>query len=150
LTADENAVVEVATNEGPMGGEAAEDGTIRVFCSRPTDYFSGNRYVALEAVILGLVWRTVKLAAAVSRDTGYAGEWQISILVTRRRDAVSLFLTQNLFIGACDAMPYPDDQYERSWRASTIDLAEEGQVVDALVGGLNRTLNEGCFETGLG
>lgn len=129
--------------------ELAEDGTIRVFCSRPTDQFSGDRYVALEAVILGLTWRAVRLAAAVSRDTGYAGEWQISILVTRLRGAVSLFLTQNFIIGARDAMPYPDDQYQRSWRGSTSDLSDEGQVVDALVGGLNRTLNEGRFETRL-
>jgi hypothetical protein len=127
----------------------AEDGTIRVFCSRPTDHFSGDRYVALEAVILGLAWRVVRLAAAVSRDTGYAGEWQIAILVTRLKDAVSLFLTQNLIIGARDPMPYPDDRYERSWRGSTIDLADEATVVDALVGGLNRTLNEGRFETRL-
>lgn len=127
----------------------AEDGSVRVFCSRPTDYFSGDRYVALEAVILGLAWRVVRLAAAVSRDTGYSGEWQISILVTRLRGAVSLFLTQNLIIGARDPMPYPDDQSERSWRGSTSDLADEAKVVDALVGGLNRTLNEGRFETRL-
>ena len=101
-------------------------------------------------LFVGLAWRAVRLAVAVSRDTSYVGEWRISILVTRLRHAVTLFLTQNLFIGAREAMPYPDDQYERSWRGSTSDLAEDDHVVDALVGGLNRTLNEGRFDTRLG
>lgn len=129
--------------------ELSEDGTILVFCSRPTDFYDGDRHVALEAVILGLALRTIRLAAAVSRDTGYTGDWQVSVLVTGLQDAVSLFLTQHLVIGRRDAMPYPDDRYERTWRGSASDLSDVDAVVDALVGGLNRTLNEGAFETRL-
>jgi hypothetical protein len=129
--------------------ELAEDGTVRVFCSRPTDYLDHQKYVVLEAVILGLVLRTIRLAATVGRDAGYAGDWQLSLVVTRLKDAVSLFLTQNLFIDARDPMPYPDERYQRTWRGSAINLVDEAAVADALVGGLNRTLNEGRFETAL-
>ena len=129
--------------------ELTEEGTIRVFCSRPTDYYDGGRHVALEAVILGLALRTVRLAASVSRDTDYRGDWQISVLVTGLRDALSPYLTQNLTIGARHAMPYPDDRYERTWRGSSADLGSTDAVVDLLVGGLNRTLNEGRFQTRL-
>lgn len=129
--------------------ELDENGTLRVFCSRATDYLGGDRHVAIEAVILGLVLRTLLLAAAVSRDADYAGEWEFGVRVTSLTDALSVSLAQTIVIGTRDAMPYPADRYERTWRGTAADLRDAAAVVDALVGPLNRTLNAGYFRTGI-
>jgi len=127
--------------------ELDEDGSIRVFCSRATDDFRDHP-VAFEPAIVGLVLRTVWLAGIVSQDASYAGDWEFGVSVTGLAGTTSFYLAQRLIIGARDALPYPDDRYERVWRGGTADLTDPNSVADVLVGPLSRALNDGAFRLG--
>jgi len=121
--------------------EFMEDGTIKVFCSRASDFWQGAR-VAFEVIIGGLVLRVAHLAAVVSADTGFTGDWEIGVAVTNLRGCVSHFRLTNWMVDAADLAPYPDDFYERTWRGSAADLGDPTPIVVRLVGPLNRVLND--------
>jgi hypothetical protein len=122
--------------------EVGEDGTLRLFCSRASDNWRGGR-VVFEVLVGGLVRRVIDLAAVISTDTNFTGDWEIAVGVTDLRGCVSHFLMTGRFVDVEDCPPYPADEYERTWRGPASDLADPDAIVARLTGPLNRTLNNG-------
>jgi hypothetical protein len=122
--------------------EIGEDGTLRLFCSRASDDWRGGR-VAFEILIGGLVRRVIDLAAVVSGDTGFAGDWEVGVAITDLRGCVSHFRMKGWMVDREDCPSYPEDSYERTWCGSAADLAARNGVVARLVGPLNRAMNDG-------
>jgi hypothetical protein len=122
--------------------EIGDDGSIRLFCSRASDQFKGTR-VIFEVLIGGLVGRVVDLAAVISDDTGFVGDWEIGVALTNLRGAVSHFRMDNWWMDAEDCTPYPDFGHERTWRGSAEELVQPASIVARLLGPLNRVLNDG-------
>jgi hypothetical protein len=123
--------------------EIGDDGSIRLFCSRASDHFKEAR-VIFEVIIGGLVRRVVDLAAVISNDTGFVGDWEIGVALTRLQGAVSHFRLDNWWVNAAECEPYPEFGYERVWRGSTADLGVPDPIVTRLIGRLNRALNNGA------
>ena len=122
--------------------EVGEEGTLRLFCSRASDDWRGGR-VIFEILIGGLVRRVVDLAAVVSGDTGFTGDWEVGVAVTDLRGCVSYFRMKGWMVDREDCPPYPEESYERTWRGSAADLAAPDGILARLVGPLNRVLNDG-------
>jgi hypothetical protein len=122
--------------------EIGDNGSIRLFCSRASDYWKGTR-VVLEILIGGLVRRVIELAAVISADAGFVGDWEIGAALANLQGAVSHFRMQNWMVDAEDCTPYPEYGYERTWRGSAADLNAPEPIVTRLIGPLNRVLNDG-------
>jgi hypothetical protein len=122
--------------------EIGDDGSIRLFCSRASDHWRGAR-VVFELLIGGLVRRVIDLAAVISVDARFVGDWEIGVALANLQGAVSHFRMRGWMVDAEDCMPYPEYNYERSWRGSAADLIVPEPIVTRLIGPLNRLLNDG-------
>lgn len=78
---------------------------------------------------------------------GYAGTWDVGVVLTNLASAVSYFRMAHWWVDAEDLPSYPEDAYRRTWSGITSELrGDPGAVVDRLVDSLNRTLNDGRFQ----
>jgi hypothetical protein len=113
-----------------------EDGGLRVFCGRAGDIVPAwQTRVVMPSIIGGLVWRTLDLARSIAGLTGYVGNWQVAVGITRLRGAVGL---QD---GALLQTPYSEDDYRSAFAITTADLeAGPDAIVDRLLGRLGRAL----------
>jgi hypothetical protein len=127
--------------------EFGEDGAVRLFNGRGSDYYRDGVRVIFEVIVGGTVRRALEAIIRVSDATGYEATWDVGVVLTNLAGAVSYFRLANWWVDAGDLPPYPEDTYRRTWTGSTSELkGDPGAVVDRLVGSLNRTLNEGRFQ----
>lgn len=136
--------LDLRSEEGTLDLEVTEDGEIRLFCGRAAMSKSGTGefLFIFEALILGLVKRTLLVASNVSEVTGYVGPWDVAVALNGLAGHVSHRESQGFLTGS----PYASDTYGESVRVTSAQLVEEADidaVVERLVGRLNRTLNGG-------
>lgn len=128
---------------GGLEIEFAENGTLRLFCSRGTDDYKGPN-VILEVLVGGLAHRMTYLAERVSEAIVSSGHWDWAIGLTGIAGARSFFRLDNWFNDRDDVAPYPEPEYTRTTTTSVnLVLNEPHKIVERLVGPLNRTLNDG-------
>ena len=127
--------------------ELWEDGSVRLFNGRGSDYYRDGARVIFEIIVGGSVRRAVEAAIRVSDATGYEGTWDVGVALTNLAGAVSYFRMANWWVDADDLPPYPEDTYRRTWAGTAAELRRgPDSVVDRLVGSLNRTLNDGRLQ----
>lgn len=122
--------------------EVGEDGSVMLFCSRASGDWKGGR-VVFEILIGGLVRRVIDLAAVISADSDFIGDWELALAITNLGGCVSHFRLKDWMVDRKHCPPYPEGSYERTWRGGTSDLAAPDAIVTRLVGPLNRVLNDG-------
>lgn len=121
--------------------ELHESGGIRLYCGRATDVLDSDERVVLDAVINGLLMRTLLLATSVSRLSNHLGSWQLGIKVTGLRDCSSYFMRRS-FSGYGPA--FSEEEFSSSCLATVAELEEDPRLVsERLIGRLNRALNGG-------
>lgn len=129
--------------KGGLEVEFAENGTIRMFCSRASDYHKGAE-VIMEAIVGGLVHRMTYVAIEVASSITYSGNWEWAVGLVGIRGAGSFFRLDNWFVDREDLTSYPDDEYVRTATTSVVLLLNEpDKIVDRLIGPLNQVLNDG-------
>lgn len=122
--------------------EIGDDGTVKAFCSRASDDWKGGR-VAFEILIGGLVRRVLDLGSVITTDAGFMGDWEVAVGISHLRGTVSHFRMRGPLVDVDDCPPFPESHYERTWRGAAAELATPDPIVARLLGGLNRTLNNG-------
>src|SRR5207302_1909552 len=83
---NENLVLE---EEYVMELEVTEEGLLRVIAARATDRTRERGLVVFERMVLGLTYRTVTLAAIISREVGLVGSWDFGVAINGLMGAVS-------------------------------------------------------------
>lgn len=113
--------------------ELTTDGAVRLFCGRGTEVLRETGTVVMfEGLVADLAFRTVCLAADVAEATAYQGDWLIGMAATGIRDARSYELHQSFSPGG---LPYPDDDYRWTTRASTAELQDNPRIVAGRIAG---------------
>jgi hypothetical protein len=128
---------------GLLDLEVREDGGLRLVCggaSRPVNPGVTQVEIVMDLVIVGLTKRLVMAAAAVAAVADFSGRWDLGIAVIGlgglRRHRVGVFDS--------DAVPYSEDDYRETTRATHEQLTQQpDSVVDELTGRLHRGLGGG-------
>lgn len=126
--------------------ELYEDGGLRLFMSRLSDYLSNPLStitdtmvpVTFEASAIIYVRRLIGLVVGVTEETGYKGDWALAVAATGLQGVISYVLAHR--VGSMST-PYPEDTYEKATIATQLQLTTSpGQVANRLVGRFIRTL----------
>lgn len=123
--------------------EVREDGGLRLVCggaSRALNPAVNPLDIVMDLVIVGLTKRLVMAAVTVAEAADFSGGWNLGIAVIGlgglRRHRVGVFDS--------DAVPYSDDDYRQTTRATHERLTQQPDlVVDELTGRLHRGLGGG-------
>ena len=108
--------------------EIDEDGTLRLFCARGTDWYQSTKATSPK-VIAGLVLRIIQFAARISDLTGYVGTWELAAGLTGVKGARIVI---NHFP---DGPPYSEDSYKNTAQVDTAKLTQSPlSCVDDLIG----------------
>jgi hypothetical protein len=128
---------------GLLDLEVREDGGLRMVCggaSRALNPAINPLHIVMDLVIVGLTKRLVMAAVTVAEAADFSGSWDLGIAVIGlgglRRHRVGIFDS--------DAVPYSDDDYRETTRATHEQLTQQpDSVVEELTGRLHRGLGGG-------
>lgn len=129
---------------GLLEVEVDEDGAIRLFCGRGSDWNADsplNRWT-FEPLLVGLTWRVLLLAATIAAETDYVGNWDVGVALTNARGIASYNLEHGVGWGH-RSMSFGADEYRAVTEATYAEVSENRHaILQRLLGRLNRALND--------
>ena len=120
--------------------EVDEDGSLRLFCGRASDYkMSSDVRWAIEEVITGLTWSVLRAAAVIADTTDHFGNWEFAVAITHAEGMASHAASANWR----DPYPFGAEDYRTMTVGTYAEITEHRQqVIERLLGRLNRALND--------
>lgn len=124
--ADEDALIEL---------EVTEDGCVRLFSSRAGAIWRDNQPVLIEASILALTHRVLRLAVAIGDALTYRGPWNIGVAVTNLAGTIS----SESVSSHNPTPPFAAPNYDAVTRTSAVEMeAHPRAVAERAIGSLMR------------
>lgn len=121
--------------------EIREDGGIRLYYGRASDWLREVQYL-LTAAIVGEVSTCIELARVIGRTAGFHGSWAFGVALVGLKSVTAYDGT--VTVSGESSWPYSEDTYEEVTEATWSELQEAGSpVLDALVGRFCRALHSG-------
>lgn len=96
------------------------DGSLYLFCGRAADKWNGNDLRLFEAIIAGLLTRTLFLGGVILGKVGYLGPVDVGICVTGMQGAYSDQARRYPF----ELRAIEDDEYRRTMRVQSYELED--------------------------
>lgn len=117
-----------------------EDGSLKLFCGRGSDFLRSDVQVCFETLVLGLAKRLVLACGVVTDAMGYWGRWDFGIVLTPLKGVISYRLHKHMR----GATPYSASAYQETASATHAEVLNDvDNIVNRLCGRLNRALNGG-------
>lgn len=130
-----------ASVKGLVDLEIREDGGLRLYYGRASDWLREVQYL-LTTAIVGEVSTCIELARVISSTAGFYGSWTFGVGLVGLKSVTAYDGTVTLSGGS--SRPYSEDTYEEVAEATWQELQQPGSpVLDALVGRFCRALHSG-------